>query len=134
MSLTLSNYEIKTKNAVQFFWTAYREGAFGNQSRPFVGWLMLVEDAEKSRSPVRDTSPHFPIFEEFKGVSYLQRYDLLCQKLMKEQLYTNAALLTSPRSAADTGSFSELSIMTGMRTFVSSLAGHVAAEAVRIEE
>ena len=94
---------------------------------------MLVEDAEKSRSPIRDTSPHFPIFEKFKGVSYLQRYDLLCQKLMKEQLYTNAALLTSPRAAADTGSFSELSKMTGMKTFVSSLAGHIAAEAVRIE-
>lgn len=40
------------------FWTAYREGAFGNQSRPFVGWLMPVEDAPKSRSPIRDTSPH----------------------------------------------------------------------------
>ncbi|MGB5684459.1 MAG: PaeR7I family type II restriction endonuclease [Candidatus Electrothrix sp.] len=132
-----NNFNNRTEEAIGMaldFWTAYREGAFGNQSRPFVGWLMLVEDAEKSRSPVRDTSPHFPIFEEFKGVSYLQRYDLLCQKLMKEQLYTNAALLTSPRSAADTGSFSELSIMTGMRTFVSSLAGHVAAEAVRIEE
>ena len=24
------------------FWTAYREGAFGRQPRPFVGWLMLV--------------------------------------------------------------------------------------------
>lgn len=23
------------------FWTAYREGAFGEQPRPFIGWLML---------------------------------------------------------------------------------------------
>lgn len=35
------------------FWTAYRDGAFGRQARPFVGWLMVVEDAEKSRAPVR---------------------------------------------------------------------------------
>ena len=48
-------------------WTAYREGAFGNQPRPFVGWLMLVEDAPESRAPVRDYSAHFPVFEEFKG-------------------------------------------------------------------
>jgi hypothetical protein len=113
------------------FWTAYREGAFGNQSRPFVGWLMLVEDAPKSRSPIRDTSPHFPLFQEFSNTSYIQRYDLLCQKLMKEQLYTKAALIISPR--AGSGSFSELSPLTGIKAFVSSLAGHVAAEAARME-
>lgn len=33
------------------FWTAYREGAFGADTiRPFVGWLVLVEDAPKSRA------------------------------------------------------------------------------------
>lgn len=25
-------------------WTAYREGAFGQQPRPFIGWMMLVAD------------------------------------------------------------------------------------------
>src|SRR3990172_4422294 len=77
-------------------WTAYREEAFGKQPRPFVGWLMMVEDAPKSRCEVRDASPHFPVFKEFMGASYLVRYDLLCQKLVKEQLYTTAALITSP--------------------------------------
>ena len=60
------------------------------------------------------------------------RYDLLCQKLVKEQLYTTAAFITSPRSAAETGEFSELSAMTGLRTFVTALAGHVAAQAARL--
>jgi hypothetical protein len=113
-------------------WTAYREEAFGKQPRPFVGWLIMVEDAPESRSPVRDTSPHFPVFEEFKGASYLKRYDLLCQKLVQEQLYTTAALITSTRSAAATGEFSEMSEMTGLKTFVTTLAGHVAAEAARL--
>jgi Restriction endonuclease XhoI len=114
------------------FCTAYREGAFGKQSRPFVGWLMLVEDAPASRSAVRDNSPHFPVFEEFKGASYLQRYDLLCQRLVQEQLYTSAALIASPRTASQTGEFSEMSMMTGMKPFVSTLAGHVAAAAARL--
>ncbi len=114
-------------------WTAYREGAFGKQSRPFVGWLMLVEDAPESRSPVKTSSPHFQVFEEFKGASYLERYDLLCQKLIKEQLYTTASIVTSPRNAARSGKYSELSSMTGLKTFVTSLAGHVAAEAARLE-
>jgi type II restriction enzyme len=114
------------------FWTAYREGALGPQPRPFVGWLMLVEDAPQSRSPVRDAAPHFPIFDEFKGASYLARYDLLCQKLVREQLYTSACVIASPRIAAQTGEFSELSAMTSLRTFVAALAGHVASEEARL--
>lgn len=129
-----NNFNNRTEEAIgtaHDLWTAYREGAFGQQPRPFVGWLMLVEDAPKSRSPVKDVSPNFPVFPEFKGASYLQRYDLLCQKLVQEQLYTTATLLTSPRSAAIDGDYSDLSSMSGMKTFVTSLAGHVAATAAR---
>lgn len=89
-------------------------------------------DAPRSRSPVRDTSRHFPVFEEFKNASYLERYDLLCQKLVQEQPYTTAALIASPRSAVANGEFSEMSEMTGLKTFVTALAGHVAAAAARL--
>jgi type II restriction enzyme len=112
-------------------WTAYREEAFGKQPKPFVGWLMLVEDAPESRSPVRDTSPHFPVFKEFQGTSYVQRYNLLCQRLVQEQLYTTASVIASPRSAVSDGQYTELHNMTSLLTFVTSLAGHVAAEVAR---
>lgn len=130
-----NNFNNRTEEAIgtaHDFWTAYREEAFGKQSRPFVGWLMLVEDAPKSRSAVKDKSPHFPVFEEFKGASYLKRYDLLCQKLVQEQLYTTAALITAQRSAAETGEFSVMSPMTNLKSFVTSLAGHIAAQAARL--
>lgn len=130
-----NNFNNRTEEAIgtaHDFWTAYREEAFGKQSRPFVGWLMLVEDAPKSRSAVKDKSPHFPVFEEFKEASYLKRYDLLCQKLMQEQLYTTAALITAQRSAAETGEFSVMSPMTNLKSFVTSLAGHIAAQAARL--
>ena len=129
-----NNFNNRTEEAIgtaHDLWTAYREGAFGEQSRPFVGWLMMVEDTARSRSPVRDSSPHFPVFKEFHGASYLKRYDLLCQRLAKEQLYTTAALMASPRSAVADGEFCELSEMTGLKTFVTSFAGHIAAEAAR---
>ena len=93
---------------------------------------MMVEDAAKSRCAVKDRSPHFPVFEDFKGASYLKRYDLLCQKLVQEQLYSTAALITSPRTAAETGEFSEMSAMTGLKTFVTALPGHIAGEAARL--
>ena len=130
-----NNFNNRTEEAIgtaHDLWTAYREEAFGKQPRPFVGWLMLVEDAPKSRAAVKDSSPHFPVLEAFRGASYLDRYDLLCQKLVQEQLYTTAALIASPRSATQTGEFSEMSAMTGLRTFVTGLAGHVAATAARL--
>lgn len=130
-----NNFNNRTEEAIgtaHDLWTAYREEAFGKQPRPFVGWLMMVEDAPKSRSPVKDTSPHFPVFAEFKNASYLERYDLLCQKLVQERLYTTAGLITSKRGAATSGEFAEMSAMTGLRTFVTALAGHVAAEAARL--
>lgn len=112
-------------------WTAYRNGAFGKQEQPFVGWLIVVEDAPASRAAVRESSPHFPVFPEFAGSSYLQRYDTLCQRLAKEQLYSAASVIATPRSAVADGAYSELSSMTGLRSFVASLAGHIAAEAAR---
>lgn len=130
-----NNFNNRTEEAIgtaHDLWTAYREEAFGKQPRPFVGWLMLVEDTTKSRAPVRDTSPHFPVLDEFKEASYLKRYDLLCQKLVQEQLYTTTALVTSPRSAAKSGEFSDMSSMTSLKTFVTSLAGHIAAQAARL--
>lgn len=130
-----NNFNNRTEEAIgtaHDLWTAYREDAFGRQPRPFVGWLMHVEDAPQSRRPVMDRSPHFQVRDEFNGASYLKRYDLLCQKLVQEQLYTTASVITSTRTAVSTGKFAALSPMTDLRTFVASLAGHVAGEAVRL--
>jgi hypothetical protein len=113
------------------FWTAYREGAFGEQSKPFVGWLMVVEDAPKSRAPVKAQSPHFKIFKEFEKTSYLQRYDILCKRMVQEQLYSATAVISSSRSSASSGKYADISTMTSLRSFAASLAGHVAAEAAR---
>lgn len=129
-----NNFNNRTEEAIgtaHDFWTAYREGAFGSQPRPFVGWMMLVEDAPASRAVVRSDSPHFAVFPGFRGASYLRRYDLLCQRLVSERLYTTAALLTSPREAAATGAFGGMSEMTSLKTFLALLAGHIASEAVR---
>jgi len=129
-----NNYNNRTEEAIgtaHCLWTAYREGALGDQPKPFLGWLMVVEDAPRSRCPVRDAEPHFKVFPEFKGASYLQRYDLFCQRLVKEQLYSAAALIATPTNSAQTGEHSELSSLSGLETFVTTFAGHIAAEAAR---
>jgi hypothetical protein len=129
-----NNFNNRTEEAIgtaHDLWTAYREGSFGESPRPFVGWLMLVEDAPRSRSPIRDSSMHFPIRPEFQGASYIERYNLLCKKLVQEQLYTTTAVLASPQSAIKTGKFSDVSEMTSLKNFITSFAGHIAAEAAR---
>ena len=129
-----NNFNNRTEEAIgtsHDLWTAYREGAFGKQERPFVGWLMVLEDAPKSKTIVKDKSPHFPVFKEFVGASYQKRYDILCQRLALEQLYSSAAVIATPRTAVADGAYSELSAMTGLRSFVAALAGHVATEAAR---
>ena len=113
-------------------WTAYREGAFGQEApRPFLSWLILVEDAPGSRAPVTDRSSHFPLFPEFRRTSYVERYNILCRKLVQEQLYTAASVIVSPRDAVNSGDYSEMGELTGLKTFVISLAAHIAATAAR---
>ncbi|MBP6506730.1 MAG: hypothetical protein KA257_04125 [Opitutaceae bacterium] len=129
-----NNFNNRTEEAIgtaQDLWTAFREGSFGEAPRPFVGWLMLVEDAPDSRRPIRDRSKHFPVRAEFQGASYIERYNVLCKKLIQEQLYTATAVLASPQTAIKSGRFSDVSEMTNLKNFVTSFAGHIAAEAAR---
>lgn len=113
-------------------WTAYRESAFGEDApRPFVGWLMLLEDCEESRVAIKEQSPHFPILKDLQGASYAERYNNLCRKLMLERLYSAATIIVSPREARESGAYKELSDITSLNNFVASFAGHIAAEAAR---
>jgi hypothetical protein len=125
------NYAAKAVSAAQDFRAAYRKNAFGDIPRPFLGWIMLVEDADGSRSSVRDASSHFAVFPEFREASYIDRYHILCKKLIQEQLYTAAATLASPRTALKDGKFTTNEDMTSLSTFVTTFAGHIAAAAAR---
>jgi hypothetical protein len=76
-----------------------------------------------------DFSSNFPVFSEFHNASYAERYNVLCKKLMAERLYTAATVILSPRTAFKQGEYSEMYDLTGLKAFITTLAGHVAAEA-----
>lgn len=117
------------------FWTAYREGAFGKSPRPFLGYVMLLEDCPKVHAkPARPIKPsYFDVFPEFRTASYADRYQILCEKLVLESLYSSAALILSPRSAATGGQYSELSESSSLGTFIGQLRGKLLSEAERGE-
>lgn len=108
-------------------WAAYREGAFKPSSRPYLGYVMLLEDCERSRSPVKTACPHFAVFPEFDGASYSDRYAILIEKLLRDRLYDGACLLLSGSGSATTGSYSEPHPELTFAKFVAPLLARVAS-------
>ena len=109
-------------------WTAYREGAFGKgASRPWLGWVMLLEDSPRAHSPVSTGLRHFDSFPEFIGASYATRYEILLRKLVLERCYDSAAFIMSKVVGSDTVEYSEPASDLTMRSFLISLAGHASA-------
>lgn len=99
-----NNFNNRTEEAMGSaldIWTAYRERAFSTSSRPWLGYLFLLEDHPKSRSEVRTSEPHFPVFPEFRNASYAKRYEEFCRRLVLERQYNAACFLISSQAAMD---------------------------------
>src|SRR5438270_1638294 len=70
-----NNFNNRTEEALgnaTDLWAAYEEGAFKPSERPWLGYLMLLEDAPEANTPVGVKEPHFRVFPEFKGASYME--------------------------------------------------------------
>lgn len=122
-----NNYNNRTEEALgnaTDLRAAYREGAFRDSARPWLGYFMLLEEAKGSTSPVKVKEPHFKVFEEFRDASYAQRYELFCQKLVREGLYNAACFVMSDKAGGLKGRFREPSSELSFRAFVASLTGH----------
>lgn len=125
---------------------AFEENAFEGLTRLFTGYLILVEDCKETLSSVKIQMKNFRVMEEFMlnpenrveeyirgdngyfpsidGVSYMKRFDILCHRLMQKQMYSGAAVVTSPRSAISDGQYGDCSNETSIRSFLVSLASH----------
>lgn len=107
---------------------AYREGAFQPSVRPWLGYLMLIQDAPEARAAVSVQEPHFKVLDEFREASYIERSRILLTKLVRERLYDAACLLTSPtRTGASKGEYNEPSPELSFRNFAESLVSRAAA-------
>lgn len=108
-------------------WTAYREGAFALSQRPWLGYVMVLEDVARSQSPVGVKEPHFPVFPEFREASYAKRYEILMTKLVRERLYDCAALLLSNKASSEKGSYRQPSIEPSFENLLTSLKARAMA-------
>jgi hypothetical protein len=127
-----NNYNNRTEESLgnaTDLWAAYREGAYAPSQRPWLGFLMVLEDAPGSMRPVKVCESHFKVFPEFRGASYAKRYEVLLLKLVRERLYDAACYLLSTRERGIKGAFSEPSEELTFQKFASSLMGHAIAYA-----
>lgn len=109
--------------------TAFREGAFGESVKPFLGYFVVLEECVKSTTPVRFNSPHFAAMPEFENTSYAARYEILCRKLVQEQLYDAAALVLTKQQGGRSGTYRTASELTSPQRFAATLASRIAAAA-----
>lgn len=128
-----NNFNNRTEEALgnaADIWAAFREGAFAPSLRPWLGYVMVLEEAKKSLSPIGVQEPHFKVFEEFRGVSYARRYEILLTKLVRERLYDSATLILTDRQTGRDGTYVEPSPELGFENLLISLR----ARAVAIKE
>lgn len=108
-------------------WTAYRERAYLDSPQPFLGYVFMLEDCPSSNRPVKVKEPHFQVFPEFVGASYMRRYELFCRRLVLERHYTAAAFVSSTESDGIQGDFTTPAADLSVERFAKTLAAHVAA-------
>lgn len=119
-----NNFNNRTEEALGDavdLWTAFRENQFPGQSAPWVGYLTVVGKDKGSTSPVRNNEPHYPVLPEFQDATYLNRYRILCQKLILERHYSMAALICT----SGPEHYEDVSEDTSIDRFLQSFIGHL---------
>ncbi len=125
-----NNYNNRTEEAIGSatdIWSAFREGAFKPSARPWLGYMMLLEEAPGSMRPVQAREPHFKVFPEFIDASYGKRYEILLTKLVRERLYDSACFLLSNAKSGAKGDYREPAAELTFEKFIASLLARAAA-------
>jgi len=125
-----NNFNNRTEEAMGSaldLWTAFREGAFNSGIQPFLGYFFMLEDCKASNRPVRIKEPHFKVFPEFVGASYMKRYELFCRKLILERHYTSASFITSNLESGIKGLYNEPAEDLAFIKFARILISHIKA-------
>jgi hypothetical protein len=125
-----NNFNNRTEEAIGSaldLWTAFREKAYLNSPQPFLGYFFMLEDCDASNRPVTVQEPHFKVFPEFVGASYMRRYELFCRKLVLERHYTASAFINSSSLDGLSGAYKTPADDLSMERFAKMLIGHVAS-------
>lgn len=68
---------------------------------PWLGYLFVIEDAPKTRKPVKTEKMLLPVDDVWVGRSYQERFALTLQRLGEERMYDTVCYLVSSPSQPD---------------------------------
>ena len=123
-----NNFNNRTEEAMGSaldLWTAFREQAYLESPQPFLGYFFMLEDCAASNKPVGVKEPHFKVFPEYVGASYMRRYELFCRKLVLERHYTASAFITSTSTEGLAGAYAAPAPDLSVDRFARMLVSHV---------
>ena len=114
------------------FWTGYKKGVLSPSMRPWLGYLFMLEHhADSIRSTDRLNLDPFKVDESLQSLSYLQRYEQLCLRMVRELLYDSACFFTSSKDEGIEGKFVQPNEELGIKNFATSLYARANAFALR---
>ena len=103
-------------------WAAFKAGTLGLH-QPWLGYVFVVRDETRSRAPVGIPRTPLPTDPVFTGTSYIDRYGILCERMVLERQYTAAAFMASPKGTR--GTYREPSPGLGFDPFARAFFGHL---------
>lgn len=93
-----NNFNNRTEEAIGNavdLWRGYEAGYVGNV-RPWLGFVFVIEHAPNSTSIVRDQgTPVYRTDPVFDNSSYIDRYGILFDRLVRERLYDATCLVST---------------------------------------
>ena len=110
------------------FWQAYSRGLYAPSSRPWLGYLFMLQDSPGSSEPTKRINLEpYPVDETFQGLSYAKRYEEVCLRLVRERMYDSACFFTSSSDDGAKGRFNQPNPELAIRNFAVSLHARAAA-------
>jgi Restriction endonuclease XhoI len=110
------------------FWAAYKSGIFQPSSKPWLGYLFMLEEKPKSlKATKRINLKPYQVDDQFQRLSYARRYEIVCQRMVRERLYDSACFITSNAVEGLQGRFKQPDAELSIRKFAISLHARAAA-------
>jgi type II restriction enzyme len=120
-----NNFNNRTEEAIgnaADIWRSYEEGYFGH-IRPWLGFVMVLEKAKGSTTPLGDSSALFDTDPIFRGTGYLDRYRILMQRLVREKQYDAAVVVATTKGE---GTIDEPVFDLSFANFEAAIAARIA--------
>jgi hypothetical protein len=88
---------------------------------------MLEGHPKSTKSGKPKKLPHYSMRPEFQGVSYSRRYEIFCERLVRERLYDAACFIMSNAEGGLKGEYLEPNQELSFANFAASLSARAGA-------